>query len=123
VLLTWVAFGGPVLGHLLPDFTWAALLYAVLSLTVVRIVPVFLSLAGTRTSTREKLFIGWFGPRGLASVVFAVIVFDAGLPGRQTIAVAAACTILLSVIAHGVTANPLVRVMARISEKASSTGV
>jgi NhaP-type Na+/H+ or K+/H+ antiporter len=69
-------------------------------------VPVFLALAGTELSASSKLFIGWFGPRGLASIVFAIIVFDAGLPGRTTLAVAAATTVLLSMIAHGITANP-----------------
>jgi sodium/hydrogen antiporter len=112
-LITWVVFGGPVLEALLPRMTWQAVLYAVLSLTVVRILPVHLSLAGTGMSLRGKLFIGWFGPRGLASIVFAVIVYDAGVPGRDTIATAAACTILLSVIAHGITANPLVTALGR----------
>jgi NhaP-type Na+/H+ or K+/H+ antiporter len=110
-LLTWLAFGGPVLGRLLGQVTWPVVLYAVLSLTVVRMLPVFLSLWGTGLSTGNKLFIGWFGPRGLASIVFAVIVFDAGLPGRSTIAVAASFTVLLSVIAHGMTANPFVRAL------------
>ena len=110
-LLTWVAFGGPVLGRLLGQITWQAALYAVLSLTVIRMLPVFLSLAGTGMSTGRKLFIGWFGPRGLASIVFAVIVFDAGLPGRSTLAVTTACTVLLSVIVHGMTANPVIAAM------------
>jgi len=69
--------------------------------------PGVLSLAGTELSASSKLFIGWFGPRGY-SIVFAVIVFDAGLPGRTTLAAATAFTVLLSVIAHGITANPLV---------------
>ena len=86
-------------------------LYAVLSLTVVRMLPVFLSLAGTGMSSRAKLFVGWFGPRGLASIVFAVIVFDAKLPGQETLVVATACTVLLSVIAHGMTANPVISAM------------
>ena len=64
-------------------------------------------------SAANKLFIGWFGPRGLASIVFAVIVFDAGLPGRSTLAVTASFTVLLSVIAHGMTANPLVTAIQR----------
>ena len=68
----------------------------------------FLCLAGTGMSVRGKLFIGWFGPRGLASIVFAVIIFDAGAPGRETLAVAAALTVLLSVMAHGASANPLI---------------
>jgi sodium/hydrogen antiporter len=112
-LLTWVVFGGPVLERLLPQMTWQMLVYAVLSLTVVRILPVFLALARTGMTTPTKLFIGWFGPRGLASIVFAVIIFDADLPGRGTVVATAACTVLLSVIAHGMSANPLVTALGR----------
>ena len=114
-LLTWVVFGGPVLERLLPQMTWQMVLYAVLSLTVIRMLPVLLALAGTGMTTATKLFIGWFGPRGLASIVFAVIVFDAGLPGRGTVAATAVCTVLLSIVAHGVTANPLVATLGRHS--------
>ena len=88
-----------MLERLLPQMTWRMVVYAVLSLTVIRMLPVLLSLAGTGMRLRDKLFIGWFGPRGLASIVFAVIVFDAGLPGRGTVAATAACTVLFSVIA------------------------
>jgi sodium/hydrogen antiporter len=111
-LLTWVVFGGIVVARMIDRVTWPALLYALLSLTVIRMVPVFLCLIGTRTSTADKLFIGWFGPRGLATIVFAVLVLDEKLPGNDTIILAAGWTVLLSVIAHGVTANPLVRRMA-----------
>lgn len=111
-LLTWVLFGGAVVARMIDRFTWPALLYAMLSLTVIRMLPVFLCLIGTRTSTADKLFIGWFGPRGLATIVFAVLVLDEKLPGNDTIILAAGWTVLLSVIAHGVTANPLVRRMA-----------
>ena len=107
-MLTWVAFGGPILARLLDFVTWPMLLYAVLSLTLIRMMPVFLCLAGTGMTARAKLFIGWFGPRGLASIVFAVIVFDAGAPGKETLAVTAACTVLLSVVAHGASANSLI---------------
>jgi NhaP-type Na+/H+ or K+/H+ antiporter len=105
-LLTWVLFGGIVVARLIDRVTWPALLYAALSLTVVRMLPVFLCLIGTRTSTADKLFIGWFGPRGLATIVFAVLILDEKLPGNDTIMLAAGWTVLLSVIAHGVTANP-----------------
>ena len=71
--------------------------------------PVFLCLIGTRTSTADKLFIGWFGPRGLATIVFAILVLHERLPGNDTIILAAGWTVLLSVFAHGVTANPLVK--------------
>jgi sodium/hydrogen antiporter len=114
-LLTWVVFGGIVVARMIDRVTWQALLYAVLSLTVIRMLPVFLCLIGTRTSTADKLIIGWFGPRGLATIVFAVLVFDEKLPGNDTIILAAGWTVLLSVIAHGVTANPLVKKMAQRS--------
>jgi NhaP-type Na+/H+ or K+/H+ antiporter len=110
-LMTWVVFGGIVVVRMIDRVTWQALLYAVLSLTVVRMVPVFLCLIGTQTSTADKLFIGWFGPRGLATIVFAVLVLDEKLPGNDTIMLAAGWTVLLSVVLHGVTANPLVRRM------------
>jgi sodium/hydrogen antiporter len=112
-MLTWVVFGGPLLGRLLDRVTWPILIYAVLSLTVIRMVPVFLSLLGTGLSVGSKLFIGWFGPRGLASIVFGVIVFDAGVPGRETIAVTVVLTVLLSIVAHGMTANPLITTLGR----------
>ena len=92
-------------------FTWQVLLYSILSLTVVRMLPVFLSLLGTKLNTGDKLFMGWFGPRGLASIVFAVIVFNASLPGGDTITITMICTVLFSVILHGVTANPWVKAM------------
>jgi sodium/hydrogen antiporter len=111
-LLTWVVFGGIVVARMIDRVTWPALLYAMLSLTVIRMVPVFLCLIGTRTRTADKLFIGWFGPRGLATIVFAILVLDEKLPGNDTIMLAAGWTVLLSVIAHGVTANPLIRRMA-----------
>lgn len=119
-LLTWVVFGGTVVARMVDRFTWPALLYAILSLTVIRMVPVFLCLIGTRTSIADRLFIGWFGPRGLATIVFAVLVLDEKLPGNNTIILAAGWTVLLSVIAHGVTANPLVRRMAARSPTESA---
>jgi NhaP-type Na+/H+ or K+/H+ antiporter len=61
------------------------------------------------------MFLGWFGPRGLASIVFAVIVLNEQLPGGRTITMTVICTVILSVIAHGISANPLVaRLAARI---------
>ena len=107
-LLTWVVFGGIVVARLIDRVTWPAIIYAVLSLTVIRMLPVFLCLIGTRTSMSDKLFIGWFGPRGLATIVFAVLVLDEKLPGNDAIILAAGWTVLLSVVAHGISANPLV---------------
>jgi len=107
-LVIWVVFGGQTMALMMGELTWSMLLYAVLSLTVIRMLPVFLSLTGTALSTADKLFVGWFGPRGLASMVFAVMVLNAGIPGRETVVLTAAVTILLSVVAHGATANVLI---------------
>jgi len=90
-------------------FNGLILLYAILSLTLIRMLPVFVSLTGMGVSTEGKLFMGWFGPRGLASVVFAVIVLNANVPNGGVIAATAVCTIMLSILAHGITANPWAR--------------
>jgi NhaP-type Na+/H+ or K+/H+ antiporter len=108
-LITWVVFGSAVVGHAIGHFNWIILLYAILSLTLIRMLPVFFSLAGLKVSTEGKLFIGWFGPRGLASIVFGVIVLNANVPNSGPIAMTVVCTIMLSIIAHGVTANPWAR--------------
>jgi NhaP-type Na+/H+ or K+/H+ antiporter len=111
-LMTWLAFGSVVLGRVLDFASAAPVLYAALSLTVVRMLPVALSLLGARITMGEVLFIGWFGPRGLASVVFAIMVFDAGLPGNATLMATVAWTVVLSVFVHGITATPLARLLA-----------
>ncbi len=112
-LLTWVTFGAVVAGPALQHFAWDAVLYAVLSLTVIRMLPSFLVLTGMGLSVFDKLFLGWFGPRGLASIVFIVIVLNEHLPGEETIRMAVDWTIMLSVIAHGLSANPLAAAYAR----------
>jgi NhaP-type Na+/H+ or K+/H+ antiporter len=111
-LITWVVFGAVVVGHRIDILTWQPLVYAILSLTVIRMLPVFLSLTGLNIRSDEKLFMGWFGPRGLASIVFAVIVINARLPHAEMITLTAACTIILSVLGHGLSANPLVALLA-----------
>ena len=108
-LITWVIFGAAVVGRSLGSLSWQVVLYAVLSLTLIRMLPVLLSLIGMNIRADEKLFIGWFGPRGLASIVFAVIVFNEKLPGGSTITMTAVATVVLSVIAHGLSAIPLVK--------------
>jgi NhaP-type Na+/H+ or K+/H+ antiporter len=106
-LLTWVVFGVAVVSTTVHQFSWNVVLYAVLALTVLRIVPVVLSLTGSGIRMQSKLFIGWFGPRGLASVVFIIIVIGEKLPGQHTLALTVVCTVVLSILAHGLTAIPL----------------
>lgn len=116
-LLTWVTFGATVAGSVLEHFAWNALLYAALSLTVIRMLPVFMSLTGTGLTAADKLFIGWFGPRGLASIVFLVIVLNEHLPGGEILKQTVVWTVIISILAHGLSANPLARLYgARKSE-------
>jgi len=124
-LLTWVIFGSAVVGQAVGQFSWLILLYAVLSLTLIRMLPVFLVLTGLGVSTEGKLFMGWFGPRGLASIVFGVIVVNAHLPNSGPIAMTVVCTIMLSILSHGITANPWAKAYGerqRLAKKGSSVG-
>lgn len=107
---TFIVFGAAIVGPVLSNATWTEALYAVLSLTVVRMVPVAISFIGTHAQLPTVLFTGWFGPRGLASIVFTVIVLDeSDLPHVSTMTAVVVLTILMSVYAHGVTAVPLTR--------------
>lgn len=112
-LLTWLVFGATVVGRAIPQLSWSVLAYAVLSLTAIRMLPVFICLAGAGMSVSDKLLVGWFGPRGLASIVFGIIALQEQLPGTRTLAAVVVCTVLLSVVAHGATANPLLTAFRR----------
>jgi NhaP-type Na+/H+ or K+/H+ antiporter len=107
-------FGVLVVG-LLESLSWHVALYALLSLTVIRMLPVALSLYRTHLRSISLLFAGWFGPRGLASIVLGLIVVAEAplLSGRDEIELVVASTVLLSVLLHGVTAAPLSAVYAR----------
>jgi NhaP-type Na+/H+ or K+/H+ antiporter len=111
-LFVWMIFGAIVVVPLFTAFNPLALLYAVLSLTLIRMLPVALSLIGTHFRRDTKLAMGWLGPRGLASVVFTLIAFEAfreiARPHQPLIAFAG-WTILLSVVLHGFSALPLAR--------------
>ncbi|HTY43320.1 MAG TPA: cation:proton antiporter [Thermoanaerobaculia bacterium] len=89
------------------DLTGRAVAYAVLSLTLVRMLPVAVALLGTRLSRATVLFMGWFGPRGLASIVLALVFMESGAPlsGERTILTAVVATVLISIFAHGLSAR------------------
>jgi NhaP-type Na+/H+ or K+/H+ antiporter len=93
------------------DFSAAIVLYAVLSLTLIRMLPVAIALRGTGLSRPSVLFIGWFGPRGLASIVLGLVFLEAqlNLPGESTIRLAVMATVLLSIVAHGLSTLPGIR--------------
>ncbi len=106
--VTFIVFGAVLLGPVLGDVSWSVALYAVLSLTVVRLIPVAIAMIGTGARRPTVAFLGWFGPRGLASIVFAVLVIEeGGLPHDDLILVTTYVVIGLSVLAHGLTAAPL----------------
>jgi NhaP-type Na+/H+ or K+/H+ antiporter len=90
------------------QFTWSYWLYGVLSLTVVRMLPVALSLIGSRLNPATVLFMGWFGPRGLASIVLGLVYLEmeTRLPGEETIRLTVIVTVWLSIFAHGLSALP-----------------
>jgi sodium/hydrogen antiporter len=106
--VTFVLFGAVLLGPALGELSWELALYALLSLTVVRMIPVAIAMWGTRARPPTLGFLGWFGPRGLASIVFALIVVEESrLPHEDLIVLAIYLTVGLSVFAHGLSAAPL----------------
>ena len=110
-MLCWMLFGAVAVPLLVDDWSWQILLYALLSLTVVRILPVAVGLVGSHLSWWSVAFVGWFGPRGLASVVFALVAAEdlREVPGPVGDVVATiGLTVLLSVVLHGLSARPLV---------------
>jgi NhaP-type Na+/H+ or K+/H+ antiporter len=123
-LLVWLMFGVIAVVPAFENLTWQAAVYAVLSLTVIRMLPVAVALVGTGLGRATTAFVGWFGPRGLASVVFALLALEAldETAAKPVIAVIA-FTVLLSVIAHGLTADPLAkRYGPRLSAAAGPAG-
>ena len=116
--VTFVLFGAILLGPALGELSWKLALYAVLSLTLVRMLPVAIAMLGLRTRAPTLGFLGWFGPRGLASIVFAVIVVEeSNLPHENLIVLAIYLTVGLSVFAHGLSAAPLADRYARWYEQ------
>lgn len=106
--VTFFAFGAVVVGATVPSLDVATVVYAVLSLTVVRMLPVAVAFLGSGAALPTVLFAGWFGPRGLATIVFALTVLErSDLDGAALVAQVATVTVLLSVLAHGLTAAPL----------------
>lgn len=100
---------GVIIAGLIPNITWQIFLYAILSLTIIRMLPVSISLIKTKISFDTALFIGWFGPRGLASIVLTLYALNKldTFPGEDTFILVVFITVLASVVAHGMTALPL----------------
>ena len=99
--------------------TFSIVLYAVLSLTIVRMLPVALALAGTRLSKYTIIFMGWFGPRGLASIVLGLVYLEqeTHTPGEATIRLVVMATVMLSIFAHGISTLPGINLYSRKLEQ------
>jgi NhaP-type Na+/H+ or K+/H+ antiporter len=106
-LAVFFIFGTTVATNL-PSIGLSEVVYAVLSLTVIRMIPVAISMIGTGLHRETVLFLGWFGPRGLASVVLMLIALEeaGGIPGIETIVLVVITTVLISIFAHGISAGP-----------------
>jgi NhaP-type Na+/H+ or K+/H+ antiporter len=106
---------GMIVARAWPQFLGTHWLYAVLSLTVARMLPVAISLIGSRLSAATILFMGWFGPRGLASIVLGLVYLEmeTHLPGEDTIRLTVMVTVFLSIFAHGLSALPGINFYAR----------
>jgi NhaP-type Na+/H+ or K+/H+ antiporter len=115
-----LVFGAVLLGPALEHLNWRIVLYAVLSLTVVRMLPVALALAGSGLRLPTVAFVGWFGPRGLASVVLALLVVEEHVPGVELLGRVVALTVGLSVLLHGVSAVALAERYGRWHRKAAA---
>ncbi|MGC0403912.1 NhaP-type Na+/H+ or K+/H+ antiporter [Streptomyces sp. SAI-126] len=102
--LSFLVFGAVILGPTLQHLTWRMVVYALLSLTVLRMLPVALALIGTGLRATSVAYIGWFGPRGLASLVFGLLALEEHLPGGTLLSRVIAVTVSLSVILHGASA-------------------
>jgi NhaP-type Na+/H+ or K+/H+ antiporter len=107
-LLVWLAFGAVAVAPAVEVLNWQIVLYAVLSLTVIRMAPVAVALAGSGLDRATIALVAWFGPRGLASVVFCLLALEElGSPVADHAAAVITITVVLSVLVHGATADPL----------------
>jgi NhaP-type Na+/H+ or K+/H+ antiporter len=101
-------FGAALAGPALDELTWQIAVYAAAALTAVRMVPVALSLIGARLKLPTIGYVGWFGPRGLASILFGLFVLEeAALPNGDEILLVVTWTVLASVVLHGATSYPV----------------
>lgn len=107
-MLTFLIFGAVMIPAAVHHMTWQTVLLSLLFLTIVRMLPVALSLSGLGVSLADKLFLGWFGPRGLASILFALLIVEKyPVPGAQEILACVVLTVLLSIFLHGMSAAVL----------------
>lgn len=118
MLITFLVFGAALLPEALEHIRPEYVVYALLSLTVIRMVPVAVSLIGARVRLPTQLFLGWFGPRGLASILFVLLVIEeADVPNHEMLLSITMITVALSTLLHGVTAAPFARLYGAMTRR------
>lgn len=121
-LTTFLIFGTIAIYLIGSEFHWSYLLYGFVSLTLIRILPIAISLIGTGVNKYTVLFLGWFGPRGLASILFALLILERmeSMRGGQITSIVIV-TVLLSIVLHGIIAAPASRKYGSIVNKESDS--
>ena len=115
-LMIWCLFGFVCAYLVIPKLNTEIIIYALLSTTLIRIIPVMLSLQFTALNIKERFTFAWFGPRGLASIVFTLMVIDTQIENKYQIATIAMTTILFSVFIHGISTKPIADSFAKKSK-------
>lgn len=115
MLITFMVFGAALLPEGVAHLNPANFLYALLSLTVIRMIPIVISLVGSGVRLPTQLFLGWFGPRGLASILFVLLILEeSDVPHRDELLSITVITVALSALLHGVSAAPLSQLYGRL---------
>jgi NhaP-type Na+/H+ or K+/H+ antiporter len=117
MLITFLIFGAALLPEAIVHLSPTILLYAMLSLTVIRMIPIAISLLGTGLRLPSHLFLGWFGPRGLASILFVLLILEkSDVPHRNELLSVTVITVALSALLHGISAAPFARIYGRLAD-------
>jgi NhaP-type Na+/H+ or K+/H+ antiporter len=115
-MFAFLVFGALLLPDGIEHISWKPIVVAIMFLTIVRMLPIWLSLLGTGLAQREKFFLGWFGPRGLASILFTLIMTDEfDFTGEAELLACVSMTVFLSIIVHGVSAAPLSKWIGKVT--------
>ncbi len=118
MLITFLVFGAALLPEGLAHLNATNLLYAVLSLTVIRMIPIAISLLGSGVRVPTQLFLGWFGPRRLASILFVLLILEESeVPHREQLLTITVITVALSALFHGISAAPLAQRFGQMSDR------
>jgi NhaP-type Na+/H+ or K+/H+ antiporter len=118
ILLTFTAFGAAMIPQAIGTVTMGHILFGILALTALRMLPIHLSLVGTGIKPVTSAFLGWFGPRGLASILFVLLILEeAELQNESQLFAVVIITVALSVALHGMTAGPAARWYGSMSQR------